>query len=252
MEAGPQSIDELTNSYLGCEGAAKRMADTINDNTKGAWIEFKSALEGAAIAIGEVLLPHIKKGIEWLTDMVTAFGNLDPAVQENIVKWGAIAAAIGPVLIVGGKFVGMIGTMVSALASLGGVMEVLAGPIGWIALLGTAIAGLAIAWNKTQDELTKSTGGFIEAERNLESFEGKVRTTDNWLTKLFGEEIKIEFTTDIEEEKEAVKKHYDFMLQDAEDFYKKKWDIDHDGCEDMDEHYKHMEQYEQEYRNRIL
>ena len=251
MEAGPQSIDELTNSYLGCEGAAKRMADTINDNTKGAWIEFKSALEGAAIAIGEVLLPHIKKGIEWLTDMVTAFGNLDPAVQENIVKWGAIAAAIGPVLIIGGKFVGMIGTMVSALASLGGVMEILAGPIGWIALVGTAIAGLAIAWNKTQKELTESTGGFVEAERNLESFEGKVRTTDNWLTKVFGKEIKIEFTTDIEEEKEAVERHYNHFLQNAEEFYKKKWEIDHDGCEDMNEHYKHMEEYEQEYRNRV-
>ena len=251
MEAGPEQINELTASYQGCDGAAKEMADTINNNTKGAWIEFKSALEGAAIAIGEVLLPHIKKGIEWLTDMVTAFGNLDPAVQENIVKWGAIAAAIGPVLIIGGKFVGMIGTMVSALASLGGVMEVLAGPIGWIALVGTAIAGLAIAWNKTQKELTESTGGFVEAERNLESFEGKVRTTDNWLTKVFGKEVKIEFTTDIEEEKEAVERHYNHFLQNAEEFYKKKWEIDHDGCEDMNEHYKHMEEYEQEYRNRV-
>ena len=251
MEAGPDKINELTASYQGCDGAAKRMADTINDNTKGAWIEFKSALEGAAIAIGEVLLPHIKKGIEWLTDMVTAFGNLDPAVQENIVKWGAIAAAIGPVLIIGGKFVGLIGTMVSALTSLGGVMEILAGPIGWIALVGTAIAGLAIAWNKTQKELTESTGGFVEAERNLESFEGKVRTTDNWLTKVFGKEIKIEFTTDIEEEKEAVERHYNHFLQNAEEFYKKKWEIDHDGCEDMNEHYKHMEEYEQEYRNRV-
>ena len=251
MEAGPDKINELTESYKSCDGAAKEMADTMNDNTKGSWIELKSALEGAAIAIGEVLIPHIKKAVEWVTEIVTAFGNLDPELQENIVKWGLIVAAIGPVLSIGGKFIGMIGTMVSALSGLGGIFATLAGPVGWIALLGTAIAGLAIAWNKTQDELTKSTGGFIEAERNLESFEGKVRTTDNWLTKLFGEEIKIEFTTDIEEEKEAVKKHYDFMLQDAEDFYKKKWDIDHDGCEDMNEHYKHMEQYEQEYRNRM-
>ena len=74
MKAGPSKIDELTNSYLNCDGAAAEMAGTINDNTKGAWIEFKSALEGAAIAIGEVLLPHLRKGIEWLTDMVSATG----------------------------------------------------------------------------------------------------------------------------------------------------------------------------------
>ena len=198
MEVGPEKINELTESYLGCDGAAKEMADTMMGNTKGAWDEFTSALENAAIAIGDVLLPHVTKAIEWITDMVRAFGDLDPAIQENIVNWGAIAAAIGPVLIIGGKFVGMIGTMVSALASLGGVMEILAGPIGWIALAGTAIAGLAIKWNKTQKELTESTGGFVEAANNLESFEGKVRTTDNLLTRVFGKEIKIEFSAEFE------------------------------------------------------
>ena len=189
MEAGPQAIDDLAASYQTCAGAAQKMADTMMDNAKGSWIELKSALEGAAIAIGEVLIPHIKKAVEWVTDIVTAFGNLDPELQENIVKWGLIAAAIGPVLSIGGKFISLIGTMSTALSSLGGVFATLAGPVGWIALAGTAIAGLAIAWNKTQKELTESTGCFVEAERNLESFEGKVRTTDNWLTKVFGKEI---------------------------------------------------------------
>ena len=251
MEAGSGKIDELAESYRNCDGAAKEMAGTIMDNTKGAWIEFESALEGAAIAIGEVLLPHIRKGIEWLTEMVTAFGGLDPAIQENIVKFGAIAAAIGPVLIIGGKFVGMIGSMVSALAGLGGVMEILAGPIGWIALAGTAIAGLAIAWNKTQDALTESTGGFVEATKNLESFEGKVRTTDSWLTKLFGEKVKIEFSTGFDQVKEDSKKFYDNLLADTENYYRLKWKIDHAGCDAVNEHYRHIEQYQQEHRQRV-
>ena len=72
----------------------------------------------------------------------------------------------------GGKFISLIGTMSTALSSLGGIFATLAGPVGWIALAGTAIAGLAIAWNKTQDALTESTGGFVEATNNLESFEG--------------------------------------------------------------------------------
>jgi hypothetical protein len=226
------------------------MADTINDNTKGAWIEFKSALEGAAIAIGEVLLPHIKKGIEWLTDMVTAFGNLDPAVQENIVKWGAIAAAIGPVLIVGGKFVGMIGTMVSALSGLGGVFATLAGPAGWIVLAGTALAGLIISWGNFQKNLTENTGGFLEANKNFEEFDGRIRTTDSLIGKVFGKEIKIEFSAEFEQLDTAIKGHYDYMLADAEEFYKKKWDIDHDGCKDVDEHYKHIEEFERQYQER--
>ena len=251
MEAGPQAIDELTASYQSCDGAAQKMADTMMDNAKGSWIELQSALEGAAIAIGEVLIPHIKKAVEWVTEIVTAFGSLDPKLQENIVKWGAIVAAIGPVLSIGGKFISLIGTMSTVLSSLGGVFATLAGPVGWIALAGTAIAGLAIAWNKTQDALTESTGGFVEAANNLEDFEGKVRTTDNLITKLFGEKVKIEFSAEFDQVKEDTKNYYNSLIKDTEDFYKRKWDIDHDGCQDMEEHYKHMEEQEIAYRERM-
>lgn len=247
MEAGPGKIDELTNSYLNCDGAAADMAATINNNTKGAWIEFKSALEGAAIAIGEVLLPHLRKGIEWLTNMVTAFGNLDPAIQENIVKWGAIAAAIGPVLIVGGKFVGLVGTIVSAVSSLGGVFATLAGPVGWIALAGTAIAGLIVSWNAMQDSLDRSTKSFENASNNLESFEGKVRSTDYLLAEVFGKEIEIKFSAEWEGVKEQAQTFYTDLNNDLKSYYEEKSKIDHDGCTDLELHEKHKMDIKEKY-----
>ena len=247
MEAGPGKIDELTNSYKNCDGAAKDMADTINDNTKGSWIEFKSALEGAAIAIGEVLLPHLRKGIEWLTDMVSAFANLDPAIQENIVKWGLIAAAIGPVLAIGGKFVGLIGTMTTTISGLGGVFATLAGPVGWITLAGTAVAGLVVSWDLMQDSLDGSTDKFKKAAENLESFEGKVRTTDYWLAETFGEEIEIKFSADWEIVKQASEQFYNGLINDVKNYYEEKWKIDHDGCQDVEEHEKHKQDIRAKY-----
>ena len=247
MEAGPGKIDELTNSYLNCDGAAADMAATINNNTKGAWIEFKSALEGAAIAIGEVLLPHLRKGIEWLTNMVTAFGNLDPAIQENIVKWGAIAAAIGPVLIVGGKFVGLVGTIVSAVSSLGGAFATLAGPVGWIALAGTAVAGLIVSWNAMQDSLDRSTKSFENASNNLESFEGKVRSTDYLMAEVFGKEIEIKFSAEWEGVKEQAQTFYTDLNNDLKSYYEEKSKIDHDGCTDLELHEKHKMDIKEKY-----
>ena len=247
MEAGPSKIDELTNSYLNCDGAAKDMANTINDNTKGAWIEFKSALEGAAIAIGDVLLPHLRKGIEWLTEMVTAFGNLDPAIQENIVKWGAIAAAIGPVLIVGGKFVGLVGTIVSAVSSLGGAFATLAGPAGWIVLAGTAVAGLIVSWNAMQDSLDRSTKSFENASNNLESFEGKVRSTDYLMAEVFGKEIEIKFSAEWEGVKEQAQTFYTDLNNDLKSYYEEKSKIDHDGCTDLELHEKHKMDIKEKY-----
>ena len=247
MEAGPGKIDELTESYKNCDGAAKEMADTINDNTKGSWIEFKSALEGAAIAIGDVLLPHLRKGIEWLTDMVSAFANLDPAIQENIVKWGLVVAAIGPVLTIGGKFIGIVGSMMSALSGLGGVFATLAGPVGWITLAGTAIMGLVGSWELMQTKLDNSTKSFKQAEENLESFEGKVRTADYWLAETFGEDIKIEFSAEFETVKKESKDFYDSLLVDLKDYYAKKYEVDHDGCEDVEEHEKHKQEIQDKY-----
>lgn len=247
MEAGPGKIDELTNSYLNCNGAAAEMAGTINDNTKGAWIEFKSALEGAAIAIGDVLLPHLRKGIEWLTEMVTAFGNLDPAIQENIVKWGAIAAAIGPVLIIGGKFVGLVGTIVSAVSSLGGAFATLAGPAGWIVLAGTAVAGLIVSWNAMQDSLDRSTKSFENASNNLESFEGKVRSTDYLLAEVFGKEIEIKFSAEWEGVKEQAQTFYTDLNNDLKSYYEEKSKIDHDGCTDLELHEKHKMDIKEKY-----
>jgi len=88
--------------------------------------------------IGEQLMPIVKDGMIIIKDMVDAFKNLPPETQKNIVKFGLLAAALGPVLSIGGKI----------LSGAGGIMK-FAGGLA-IKLAGTggltaATSGLATA-----------------------------------------------------------------------------------------------------------
>ena len=124
LNAGTDAIKSYDSQLRNANGSAETMAKTMQNNLKGKLTEFKSALEGAGIAIGENLLPAMTKGVEKITEMISAFNSLSPATQKTIVGIGATAAAIGPLLIIGGKLVTGIGTaikLVSSITSLAGV-----------------------------------------------------------------------------------------------------------------------------------
>ena len=55
-----ESWDALQQSIVDSGGAAQQMADTQLDNLQGQLTILKSAIEGLAISIGELLMPYIK------------------------------------------------------------------------------------------------------------------------------------------------------------------------------------------------
>lgn len=157
IQAGPEQLDKLTNSLKISDGAASKMAKTMQDNLKGQLTTIKSKIEGAAISLGETLIPMLSKAADKIEDAVDWFNNLDEATQENIVKWGALAAAIGPALVVGGKVINGgvalvstigkvssgVGSLISATRGLGSTATVAAN--GGIAKATVGIAGFSPA-----------------------------------------------------------------------------------------------------------
>lgn len=74
--------DNLQQTITDSTGSAAQMAETQLDNLKGKITLFKSATEGAAIAIGDDLAPAAKEAVQAATDVVNAFntGGLDAAL----------------------------------------------------------------------------------------------------------------------------------------------------------------------------
>lgn len=100
VNATDEDFQNLTDSINNCDGVSQDMADTMNDNLNGAVTLLKSAIESALISIGDRFTPVIRKLAENITELVEKFNGLSDEQKDQIVKWGLIAAAIGPSLIV--------------------------------------------------------------------------------------------------------------------------------------------------------
>lgn len=123
INASDKDYQSLTDSIYDADGAAQKMSDTMLNNLSGQLTLLKSALEGLAIQFGEILMPYIKKFVTWLQNLTQKLQELTPEQKNQIVKWAAIAASIGPVLLVFGKLITGVGGIITTFGKLPGVIS---------------------------------------------------------------------------------------------------------------------------------
>lgn len=189
LEAGPEKLAELTEGLNGAEGAAKEMADVMLDNTAGALEEFGGAIETAAINIQQILAPVVKNVVQWLTELVNAFNNLDKGTQSAIVAFLGIAAAVGPVLLILSK---LIGAFLSVKKYFSGIMTAFSAGKGIIAALGgsfgpvlliiaavvAAMAGLKAAWDTNFGGIQEKTAEIADSLQSM--FNNMISMLQSW------------------------------------------------------------------------
>lgn len=118
INASEKDYKDLTEQIYGCKDAAKQMADTMSDNLNGQIAKLKASLGNLSIELGDILLPHFKKVVSGVQDLVTKFRGLSKEQKEQIVKWAGIAMAAGPVLTIVGKLVTGFGKTITALGKI--------------------------------------------------------------------------------------------------------------------------------------
>lgn len=97
INASDADFNKLTDSISNADGAAKKMADTLNDNLKGDITIMKSALEGFGITIYETfdtkLRGVVQLGTKYIDELSKSFtdGGLQGAVKTAGDIFGEIA-----------------------------------------------------------------------------------------------------------------------------------------------------------------
>ena len=118
LKSSKEELDNLTEGLVNSDGASKKFAETMLDNTKGSIEEMNGSLETAGITIQKTLAPWITKVAGKVTDLANEFSDLEPEVQGNILKFGGLAIASGPVIKGLGKVTSGVGSLVKGTGGL--------------------------------------------------------------------------------------------------------------------------------------
>ena len=123
-----EAIDLVKEKFKGYAEAAAMVG-------AGPLKMLKNSLGDLMEQIGEAALPIVVAFTDRLKDLITGLQNLDPEVKRAVLAFGAVVAAIGPLMVVLPKIIKMLGLILS--------------PVGLLttALIGIGAAAIYIAYN---------------------------------------------------------------------------------------------------------
>ena len=200
-----KELDRVTKAQLTFEMAQKQSSKAIGDfeRTSGSFANQARILQGdlvdIASEIGARLIPFAQAFIEKLKGLVKWFDGLSESTKDNIVKWGLILAAIGPVLIIVGKMSVGLGSLIGGFKKL--VKWIATNPYlalaGAITLIVAQVAKLIIQY----DGLTSSQRAINNLNQTAASQILKQKTEVERLTDVLKDE-----NTALEDKEIALKK----------------------------------------------
>lgn len=150
-DLGPQVItsmstasDAIDKSRESVEGLVNVKYDTLSGALGGLW---RTIQVDVLQPLGNQLIPYVTKRISVIQKFTDKWNKLGPTTQKTVVKFAAVAASVGPVLMGFGKISTGISTMISSFGKVGGAITRLTGASGFsgIAKIMTGPFGIAAA-----------------------------------------------------------------------------------------------------------
>lgn len=133
-----------------CDGAVEEMYQTMTDNTKGSWTEFKDELESVGIELADDLLPVCNDFLDIAKEFVEWFGSLDEGTRKMIVSTGLLTFATGGLLKGAGKLLKFGGDLNSGMSKI----------LGWLGKTTSATKTAGVAMEGASTGAKALSGGF--------------------------------------------------------------------------------------------
>lgn len=145
IDRGSGALTKMTNSFKNADGAAQDMADNMLDNLAGDVENMSGAFESAGINLASQFTPEIRSVTQAIANATDKFNGLSDGQQKTIAVIALVVAAIGPLLLAGGKLISVVGNTLegvakikSAVSGLGLVSKISSGA----GKIGKAITGV--------------------------------------------------------------------------------------------------------------
>ena len=153
INSAPKDVDALNKSIANCKGTTDEMSDALMGGFGGSIEKLKSSLDVLMTKLGELLSTRIQPIINKIQEWVDKFNSLDEGTQNTIVTIGLVVAAIGPLLLIGGKLITGIGMLLAFAPFVVSAFSVLIGPVGLVIAAIAALIAIGVALYKNWDEI---------------------------------------------------------------------------------------------------
>jgi len=173
---GKKAMVDFVNELNNAGGVTQKVSEQMDKGLNYSLIELKSAVEGLAISIGESgILEDAIEFTKRLTELTRAANEAHPSTMRLVVDIGLFLAALGPILWIGGKIVGVIASIGTAFtgagaaaAGAGTAATASAAPfVAAAVLIGGAIWGLYSVFTESYDAIKNATWDFGEMWNNF-------------------------------------------------------------------------------------
>lgn len=109
IDQSPETFDKYSQGLEQSTNSANEMANALLSGPGGAVEKLKSSFDVFRYTVGDTVSYAILPFVEKATELLDKFNNMDESQQKQIVKWGAMVAAIGPGAVAFGKVISSMG-----------------------------------------------------------------------------------------------------------------------------------------------
>lgn len=227
-----EMLAAMNTSAGATQEAFEKMDATPAEQLKGALNE----LRNSGVKFGAAFVPVITKVSDVLSDAADAFSGLSEEQQENVVKWGMVLAAVGPVMqvtggaittytklasVIGGvtKAAGTVGSSYGLIGSFSGLLGTCAPVAAGVALVGTGLYAIhenSQLMNRSVIESKEELSLMEQALAKLQGVEVKSREELEELGlvhKEFSDELSPEFQKAVENSTEKLQEFSVFLRE---------------------------------------
>jgi hypothetical protein len=173
-------IDNFARGMENSEGYLQNVSDVIEDSLQYSLKRVQSAFEELQISFTTAVEPAIRLLLDALTFLINGFSAIPGPIKVVMVALAALAAVVGPLLVIIAKYNILMIQATVANARFAMSMRAMMAAMGWIGLIGLAIGIIASFVTGTKsatdsfDEFKKSLGGLKVPGENIGLIEEKI------------------------------------------------------------------------------
>lgn len=162
INTAPKDVDALNSTLVESKGTTEEMATAMMGGFGGSIEKLKSSIDVLMTSLGRLIAEYVQPVINKVQEWVDKFNSLDDGTKNIIVKIGLIAAAVGPLLVIGGKLITGIGMLLTFAPMISLAFSAINLPIVLIIAAIAALIAIGVALYKNWDTIKEKASAFWE------------------------------------------------------------------------------------------